>query len=273
MPEQRTGVIDRLSASQSRPTQFSEWAAPTSWRSIEFISDLHLSPQTPKTLAAWERYLGSTRASAVVILGDLFESWVGDDSRFDPFESHCVGALERASKTATLAFMVGNRDFLIGAAMCEACGMQQLSDPTLLHAFGQRILLTHGDELCLEDVEYQKFRALVQSAEWQFELLARPLAERRELAREMRAGSELRQAQRGRLDEWADVDFSAAVQWLDRADSNTLIHGHTHRPGTCPLGPGHVRHVLSDWSFDDAHAPRAEVLRLDASGLTRHRFS
>lgn len=253
--------------------RFGEWVAPPSWRSIEFISDLHLSPQTPKTLAAWERYLASTQAAAVCILGDLFESWVGDDSRFDAFESHCVSVLARASTTTSLAFMVGNRDFLIGPAMCEACGMLALSDPTLLVAFGQRIVLTHGDELCLEDGEYQKFRALVRSAEWQSELLTRPLEKRRELAREMRAGSALHQAQRGLNEEWADVDFSAAIKWLDRADSTTLIHGHTHRPGTGPLGPGHVRHVLSDWSFDDAHPPRAQVLRLTGSGLTRHLFS
>ncbi len=257
----------------SRPTRIGEWAAPASWRSIEFISDLHLSPQTPKTFAAWERYLGSTQASAVFILGDLFESWVGDDSRFAPFESLCVGILERASKTASLAFMVGNRDFLIGPAMCEACRMQPLSDPTLLLAFGQRILLTHGDELCLEDAEYQKFRAMVRSAEWQSALLARPLAQRRELAREMRAASVLHQAQRGRLEEWADIDFSTAIDWLAQTGATTLIHGHTHRPGTGLLGPGHARHVLSDWDFDDAQAPRAEVLRLDATGLTRHSFS
>jgi UDP-2,3-diacylglucosamine hydrolase len=253
--------------------RFSEWVAAASWSSIEFISDLHLSPQTPLTLTAWERYLGRTRASAVFILGDLFESWVGDDSRVDPFESRCVNALARASKHTALAFMVGNRDFLLGAAMCDACGMRALSDPTLLLAFGQRILLTHGDELCLEDVEYQKFRAMVRSAEWQAALLARPIAQRRDLAREMRAASALHQAQRGRLEEWADIDFPAAIEWLDRAQSDTLIHGHTHRPGTGPIGPGRVRHVLSDWSFDDAHAPRAEVLRLDSSGLTRHRVS
>jgi UDP-2,3-diacylglucosamine hydrolase len=224
-------------------------------------------------LAAWERYLGSTPASAIVILGDLFESWVGDDSRTDPFESHCVRTLARVSANKSLAFMVGNRDFLIGPTMCQDCGMRPLADPTLLLAFGQRFLLTHGDELCLEDAEYQKFRTMVRSPGWQSELLARPIAQRRELAREMRAGSALHQAQRGRQELWADIDFSTAIEWLDSADSTTLIHGHTHRPGSGPLGAGNLRHVLSDWSFDDAHAPRAEVLRLTASGLTRHRFS
>ena len=250
------------------PSRFSEWVAPASCESIEFISDLHLAPQTPRTLDAWEQYLGTTRADAVFILGDLFDSWVGDDSRFDAFEAHCVSVLARASATTSVAFMVGNRDFLVDTAMCQASGMQLLSDPTVLVAFAQRILLSHGDALCLADTDYQQLRTMVRNPEWQRDLLAWPLEQRRELARELRTASTQHSAGRNR-DEWADIDFPLAINWLDQANSKTLIHGHTHRPGTNPLARGYRRHVLSDWSFDDPQAERAEVLRLDASGLRR----
>lgn len=247
---------------------FDEWVAPASLGSIEIISDLHLAAQTPATLAAWKHYVEQTQAGAIFILGDLFESWIGDDSRFCEFEAHCVDVLARASAKATLAFMVGNRDFLVGSEMLGACKMQALRDPTVLVAFGRRYLLTHGDALCLADTEYQQFRSVVRNPQWQSRLLARPLEERRELARELRAGSMERQA--GRLgDGWVDIDAPMALGWLDRADSKTLIHGHTHRPGTDSPAPGYVRHVLSDWSFDDEHSPRADVLRLDATGLQR----
>ena len=253
------------------PTHFDEWVAPASLSCIEIISDLHLAPQTLQTLAVWARYMEQTRAGAVFILGDLFESWVGDDARFSEFEAGCVDVLIRASSRSTLAFMVGNRDFLVGKQMLEACHMQALLDPTVLVAFGQRYLLTHGDALCLGDTEYQQFRTLVRNPQWQSQLLARPLEERRQLARELRAGSMERQA--GRLgDAWVDIDASMALGWLDRANSRILIHGHTHRPGTDAPAPGYLRHVLSDWSFDDA-ARRAEVLRLDASGVHRHPLS
>ncbi len=253
---------------QPAPARIDEWVVPASLSCIEIISDLHLAAQTPATLDAWQCYMEQTRAGAVVILGDLFESWVGDDSRFSEFEAGCVAVLERASTRLTLAFMVGNRDFLVGTQMLEACHMQGLRDPTVMVAFGQRYLLTHGDALCLADTEYQEFRTMVRDPQWQSQLLAQPLDERRKLARELRAGSMERQV--GRLGEAGiDVDAIMALDWLDRADSKILIHGHTHRPGTDSPAPGVVRHVLSDWSCDDL-LQRAEVLRLDASGVQRH---
>ncbi len=254
---------------QLEPAHFDEWVAPATLASIDIISDLHLAAQTPATLAAWERYLEQTRVGAVFILGDLFESWVGDDSRACEFEAHCVDVLLRAASKTSLAFMVGNRDFLVGAEMLAACNMQGLRDPTVLVAFGQRYLLTHGDALCLADIEYQQFRTMVRNPQWQAQLLARPLAERRKLARELRAGSMERQAGRAN-DEGVDIDTPMALHWLDHANSKVLIHGHTHRPGSDALAPGYVRHVLSDWSLDDQHPRRAEVLRLDSTGLQRH---
>ena len=246
-----------------------EWVAPASWTRIEFISDLHLAPQTPRTVAVWETYFRTTRADAVVILGDLFEAWVGDDSRHLEFEAHCVDVLATASGTKCLAFMAGNRDFLIGAAMLSACGMQRLADPTVLLAFGQRYLLTHGDALCLADTEYQEFRLRVRDPAWQRDVLARPLEERRALALQLRVGSMERQLERAGGAE-IDIDTPTALAWLRHAESQTMIHGHTHRPGSNLLAPGHVRHVLSDWSFDHGEAGRADLLRLDASGLQRH---
>ncbi len=254
---------------QLGPAHFDEWVAPTTLPSIEIISDLHLAAQTPATLEAWERYLDETRAGAVIILGDLLETWIGDDSRFCEFEAHCADVLLRASSRARLLFMVGNRDFLVGAEMLAASNMQGLRDPTVLVAFGQRYLLTHGDALCLADVEYQQFRTMVRNPQWQAQLLARPVEERRKLARELRAGSMERQAGRS-ADDWVDIDKTMALGWLEIADSKTLIHGHTHRPSTDVLAPGCIRHVLSDWSLDDEHPRRAEVMRLDSTGLQRY---
>jgi UDP-2,3-diacylglucosamine hydrolase len=245
----------------------SEWVAPNSWRSIEFFSDLHLSPSTPRTQATWEQFLCTTNADAVVMLGDLFEAWVGDDSRFQPFESSCVATLAAASDRLALFFMAGNRDFLVGAEMLDACGVRRLNDPTVLRAFGHDCLLTHGDSLCLADTEYQAFRQRVRGAEWQRSVLARPLVERQALARELRVGSMERQLERGGAT--IDIDASTAIGWLAEANATLLVHGHTHRPGSNPLAPGRVRYVLSDWDFDHAGAPRADVLRLDAGGLTR----
>jgi UDP-2,3-diacylglucosamine hydrolase len=245
-------------------------SAPAQWRSIEFISDLHLAPDTPRTVEALRGYLAATDADAVFILGDLFEVWVGDDARDDAFEAGCVQLLAQASTRLALRFMRGNRDFLVGYGLLRAAGMQGLSDPTRLDAFGRSVLLTHGDALCLADADYQRFRTEVRDQAWQRAFLERPMAQRRAIARQFRDASQ-RRGEAGGFRKWGDVDPGAALAWLRAAGAQAMIHGHTHRPGASVLAPSILRYVLSDWDFDlvEASRLRGDVLRLDAAGLTR----
>ncbi|WP_298829495.1 UDP-2,3-diacylglucosamine diphosphatase [uncultured Piscinibacter sp.] len=247
---------------------FWELDAPADWTAIDFISDLHLAPDTPRTFEAWATYLRETPASAVFILGDLFEVWVGDDARHAGFEARCADALAEAATRITVAFMCGNRDFLVGGELLRECGVRALSDPTVLVAFGERLLLAHGDALCLDDHEYQAFRRQVRSSAWQRDFLAKPLAERQRLARAMRDHSEQRK-RTATNEAWVDIDKATAVRWMHEAGTPTLVHGHTHRPAHEDLAPGFVREVLSDWDCDSAEPPRAEVLRLKRAGLDR----
>lgn len=240
--------------------------APASWQRVEFISDLHLSEREPATWQAWLRYLSTTRADALFILGDLFEVWVGDDAASEPgFEAECTEALRTTCGARPVFVMHGNRDFLLGPQWFNRTGAQWLTDPTVLDFNGQRWLLSHGDALCLEDHDYQAFRAQVRRADWQHAFLAQALSQRRQLARGMRDASEARKRS---TDLWADVDTAAARAQLQQAQCHTLIHGHTHRPGEHALGDGLRRVVLSDWCLDAAPM-RAEVLVLDRDGLHR----
>ena len=241
--------------------------APAAWRRVEFISDLHLQAQLPNTWNAWQQYLRTSSADAIFILGDLFEAWVGDDalSEAGSFEAQCAQMLLRASQQRPVYFMHGNRDFLIGPEFARATGTTLLHDPCCLQFAGQRYVLTHGDALCVEDTEYQQFRATARSPQWQAHVLAQPLAQRRQLAGQMRNQSEARKA---REVIYADVDDAAATTWLHNAEAATLIHGHTHRPADLALGDNRQRIVLSDWDTD-MDPPRAEVLRLDGDGLQR----
>jgi len=246
---------------------FYELGAAPDWGAIDFISDLHLSPALPRTRAAFEHHLLRTPADAVFILGDLFEIWLGDDACALPFERVVVDRLADASSRRHLAFMVGNRDFLFGAAALRACGMTGLPDPTVLVAWGQRVLLTHGDALCLADTEYQAFRREVRSDRWRRDVLARPLADRVALAAQMRRASQARHQLDGRAD--VDADPATAVAWMHAIGAAEMVHGHTHRPGSNELAPGFKRHVLSDWDLDDRHHRRAQVLRLTRDGFER----
>lgn len=244
-----------------------EIIAPAEWRCIDFISDLHLADDTPRSFDAWRRYLLNTAADAVFILGDLFEAWVGDDVRFEGFEAQGAAVLAEVGARRKLFFMVGNRDFLLGAEMLAACGVEGLPDPTVLSAFGERVLLTHGDAWCIGDVPYQRFRAQVRNPAWQAQVLARPLAERRLMARSLRSESERAAAEH--QGEWFDVDVPTALRAMRENDTPTLIHGHTHRPATQALAPGRTRHVLSDWELDHGSPSRAEVMRWEAGRWSR----
>jgi len=238
---------------------------------VDFISDLHLSPELPRTLAALEAYLASARADAVFILGDLFEAWVGDDSITLPFERRCSNMLAAAARKRPLYVMRGNRDFLLGAGFFVATGAVELPDPVALHAPGiaaEPVLLSHGDALCLDDTAYQQFRAQVRQPAWQAAFLARPLDERQAIGAQMRAASREHQ-QRVEPITYADADPALAQEWLRAAGARILIHGHTHRPQSERRAEGWQRHVLSDWDVDHATPPRAEVLRWSAQGFTR----
>lgn len=247
---------------------FWEVEASADWTTIEFISDLHLDEGTPKTFDALARYLKNTQADAVYILGDLFEVWVGDDSRHEGFEARCVDLLSEAASRFKMGFMAGNRDFLVGVEMLKSCGLMALSDPTVMIAFDQRVMLTHGDALCISDIDYQRFRAQVRNPAWRENFLARPLDERRKAARHIREESERRKREQS-AGEYFDIDTATAVRWMHEAGTPVMIHGHTHMPGTNELAPGFTRHVLSDWDADHATPPRIQVLRWQRDGLTR----
>lgn len=242
---------------------------PSGFGALDLISDLHLSPDHPKTADRFAAYLADPGWQALVILGDLFEVWVGDDALTEAgFEQACAARLREATWHRPIWLMHGNRDFLVGERFAHDTGIRLLPDPSLLRAFDGAWLLTHGDALCLDDTDYQQFRRVVRDPAWQRELLARPLPERRAFA------SQARQASQTRKDgsqpaEWADVDVPAANRWLDVVAASHLIHGHTHRPGHSELAPGRMRHVLSDWDLDDAQRPRAEAIRLSPEGMRR----
>ena len=243
------------------------FALPGDWRAVDFISDLHLDATTPGAFEAWAAHLRHGRADAVFILGDLFEVWVGDDIAERDFEARCTAVLAEAAKRRTIAFMAGNRDFLVGDALLESLGVMRLHDPTLLVGFGQRVLVSHGDALCLDDVAYQRYRRIVRRPGLQRALLALPRSLRSSIGRRLRRQSSARKASGEAV--YADVDAEAARGWLRESEAPVLVHGHTHAPASHELAPGLVRHVLSDWHLDGAGTPRAEVLRWTAAGFAR----
>ncbi len=232
-----------------------------------FISDLHLGPETNAVTASFLRLLtqASPRFSHLFILGDFFESWVGDDD-----DSPWLQPLEQAlcawtASGRALLLLQGNRDFLLGAAWATRCAAQLLAEETVVTLpDGQTALLMHGDSLCTDDVAYQNFRRQVRQPAWQTAVLAQPLAQRHELARALRAQS--RQAQANQAANIMDVNADAVRAALQRHEVTRLIHGHTHRPACHRLADGDTsswRYVCGDWN----EKGQAQVLSADAQGI------
>lgn len=223
---------------------------------VDFLSDVHLDASEAATFHAWAKHLNTTTADALFILGDLFEVWVGDDT-LDPFHWQCRDVLRATANRLPVFFMCGNRDFLVGAQWLQSSGMQGLKDPAVLQLGTQKVLLSHGDALCIDDTDYMAFRQQVRSSAWQEAFLDKPLSERQQIAKDLRAQSKSRQQAQTN---YVDVDAKTARDWLSDNDCKLLIHGHTHRPATHDLENGLSRMVLSDWEAL-ATPPRLEVLR------------
>ncbi len=221
-----------------------------------FISDLHLNAAQPATRAAFARFCAEVAPAhkELVILGDLFEFWAGDD---DP---DAVGA-EVATALAALAdrgvrvyLMHGNRDLLLGSAFCERARATLLADPTLAMIDGQGVLLSHGDAYCTLDTEYMAFRRKARKPLFQTVFLAKSLAERRKVIGAARATSEATKAVKSM--QIMDVTPAEIEQAMAHYSVRTMVHGHTHRPAThhhVVDGQAATRWVLPDWDLDALH--------------------
>jgi UDP-2,3-diacylglucosamine hydrolase len=216
-----------------------------------FISDLHLCPGRPEINRSFSGFLQreAKSASALYILGDLFEYWAGDDDLGDPFNAAVIAGLARLVESGVPIYLMhGNRDFVIGEVFARASLVTLLTDPTLLSLYGQPTLITHGDTLCTLDQDYQAFRREARSETWIRNLLDRPLAERKAAIETLRRQSE--QEKRSKPEEIMDVAPAEVEATLRRHGYPRLIHGHTHRPARhLHSVDGHVceRWVLADW--------------------------
>ncbi|MEQ1527282.1 MAG: UDP-2,3-diacylglucosamine diphosphatase [Gallionella sp.] len=229
-----------------------------------FISDLHLSADQPHSMVAFQHFIAdiAPQAEALYILGDLFEYWAGDDDLHDPFHQQIISALRGLAERDVKTYLLhGNRDLLMGVELARACKATLLDDPTQLDLYGTNTLLSHGDTLCTDDIEYQNFRSQVHDEDFQKNFLAQPLAARKAHIEQLRRNSTV--AKQHKTTEIMDVNDDAVTGLLRAYHYPRLIHGHTHRPNRHEhIVDGHVceRWVLGDWY------QQASTLRCDAQG-------
>lgn len=241
---------------------------------IFFASDVHLASDTPAITARFLGFLERARreAQAVYLLGDIFESWVGnEDLGLKTYQPVFAALRDTTAAGVKVYFMAGNRDFMVSDQVLASLGMIRLEDPYVLSTTTWQFVLSHGDLYCTGDVRYQKFRAQVRQPDAQARFLRLPYWLRRAIAAWIRWRSKGRryEAQTRMI---TDVDDATVEDEARRFGYATLIHGHTHRPATHDhiVDGIHVeRWVLADWSTE-----RGEYLSWDDEAetptLTRH---
>lgn len=241
-------------------------------RDTLFISDLHLDEEQPAIANGLLAFLQreAPTASALYVLGDLFEAWVGDDNE-TPFNRRIVAAFRAWSDGGrALYFLHGNRDFVLGETFAAQTGGKLLADDTVLDLNGTRAVIAHGDALCTDDREYQKFRAMVRDPEWLAGARALPLELRLAIAAYLRDESKMRSA--NKPENIMDVNAQAVAALLRDTNADALIHGHTHRPAVHDVNLGNrqaKRYVLGDWRPHQGWCLRANTdgLRLESFAL------
>ena len=229
-----------------------------------FISDLHLEKIESSISTIFSEFLERLDGDdQLYILGDLFESWIGDDN-VSELSAFVVNKLKLLSKKGIqVSFMHGNRDFLIGNDFCDAASIQLINDPCIIDINDEKAMLTHGDQFCTDDHEYQAFRSVVRNPIWQKDFLNFPISKREKIAGETKNAS--KDSKVKKTMEIMDVNDEAVLKAFDDNEIGIIIHGHTHRPNVHKISNDDrifTRYVLGDWSKESAI-----ILKLDEAGF------
>lgn len=194
-----------------------------------FIADIHLNDHEPVITTGFLQFIDSLPAySELYILGDLFDYWIGDDE-LTPLHQQIASALcHLRQRNVTVYFVHGNRDFLLAQRFAQACQMQLLPDINLINNQHSKLLILHGDLLCTDDQDYQKFRKKIHNRWLQKLFLSLPLFLRRKIATKLRGESQ--QHNNRKSERIMDVNQQAVVEMIQQYQADMMIHGHTHKP-------------------------------------------
>ena len=219
-----------------------------------FISDLHLERIESSITNIFTEFLDDINENdSLYILGDLFESWIGDDNVTELSQYISDQLLSLSGRNISVAIMHGNRDFLIGEDFCKASSIELINDPRIIEIDTKKVMLTHGDELCTDDKEYQAFRSVVRNPLWQKDFLNFPISKREKIAGEAKDAS--KDSKENKAMEIMDVNTDAVLKAFNDHPVEIMIHGHTHRPNIHKISNEDrklTRYVLGDWSKNSA---------------------
>ena len=216
------------------------------------IADLHLTQVENDKVELFNQFCTeyASKVDQLFILGDLFNTWIGDDISLNAYQT-IVNVLNKLTKTTEVFVMVGNRDFLLSNTFENETGCKLIKEPYLLNHHEKKYLLIHGDSLCTDDVDYQKLKKVLRNPMIQFIFLHLPKKIRLKLTGQLRKKSI--EAQSYKSEKIMDVNQSAVDELMTEYPNMNLIHGHTHRQNTHKM-ERYTRYVLGDWKNNQGNA-------------------
>lgn len=219
-----------------------------------FISDCHLSQNTPKTNKAFINFCKkeAIKADQIFILGDLFDYWYGDDMISQLWVKEiCLALYQLKKKKIQTFFIPGNRDFLIGNTFFKESGLTPLNEIVKLNIQEKNIVLLHGDTLCSNDRLYFYFRKIIRSKLINKIFCSLPINFKKKITKTIRKLSKNRGKKFAKNNylEKVNANIKTVIKLMNQLNAKIMIHGHTHQPGYHQEGQLE-RFVLSDWDLD-----------------------
>ena len=216
------------------------------------IADLHLTQVEIDKIELFDQFCTeyASQVDQLFILGDLFNTWIGDDISLNTYQSIST-ILNKLTKTTEVFVMAGNRDFLLSNSFEKETGCKIIKEPHLLNHNEKNYLLIHGDSLCTDDVDYQKLKKVLRNQIIQFTFLHLPKNLRLKLTGQLRKKSI--EAQSYKSEKIMDVNQLAVDELMTKYPNTDLIHGHTHRQNTHKM-ERYTRYVLGDWKNSQGNA-------------------
>ena len=216
------------------------------------IADLHLTQVENNKIELFEQFSReyASEVDQLFILGDLFNTWIGDDISLNTYKS-IITILNKLTQTTQVFVMTGNRDFLLSNSFEKETGCKIIKEPHLLNHNEKKYLLIHGDSLCTDDVDYQKLKKILRNPIIQFIFLHLPKNLRLKLTGQLRKKSI--EAQSYKSEKIMDVNQLAVDELMKKYPNTDLIHGHTHRQNTHKM-ESYTRYVLGDWKNNQGNA-------------------
>jgi UDP-2,3-diacylglucosamine hydrolase len=219
---------------------------------VLFVSDVHLAPHLPAIVASFRAFVDAAaeQASALYVLGDLFDFWVGaKNARLREYAPVLEGFRRATAAGLPITFVPGNRDFQFDADFGHTLGVEVAGDFHEIRLGDRRVLLHHGDLFCTRDRGYLALRRFVRNPVVRTLVRAMPLAVSMSLARVVRKKSDRAVARKSSAE--AGLVDDAVIEWFRRG-FDAVVCGHVHLAATRTLGDGTARGTLVTLgSFDE----------------------